>query len=147
MAGLSFGAGGLKQGIGGIIVSIMKPISVEVVTNLLTVFGHCSRCDLIFTESGFEDQVNNEALAEYPKDLREELHQLSDWIRELTRLYKHRIRIRIIDAKSLPGIYKSIRYRFRKYPAFIVNREDIMAGWDREKLYDILDAHIQRARV
>jgi len=123
----------------------MKPISVDVVTNVITVFSHCNQCGLIFAESGFEDEVSNEALAEYPKDLREELRQLSDWIRELTRLYKHRIRIRIIDAKSLPGIYKSLRYRFRKYPAFIVNREDVMAGWDREKLSDILDAHIQRA--
>jgi hypothetical protein len=120
----------------------MKPISVDVVTNLLTVFGHCHRCGFIFNQSGFEDRVKNETLAEYPKDLREELRQLSDWIGELTRLYKHRIRIRIIDAKSLPGIYKSIRYLFRKYPAFIVNREDIMAGWDREKLYDIIDARI-----
>jgi hypothetical protein len=125
----------------------MKPISIEVVTNLLTVFGHCNRCGLIFAESGFEDEVNKEALAEYPKDLREELRQLSDWIQEVIRLYKHRIRIRIIDAKSLPGIYKSLRYRFHKYPAFIVNREDVMAGWDREKLYDILDAHIQRALI
>lgn len=125
----------------------MKPISIEVVTNLLTVFSYCNRCRPIFTESGFESKVNNEALAEYPKEFREELHQLSDWIHEITRLYKHRVRIIIIDAKSLMGIYKSLRYRFRKYPAFIVNREDVLAGWDREKLYDILDAHIQRARV
>jgi len=126
---------------------LMKPISIEVVTNLLTAFSHCNRCGLIFAESGVEDEVKNEALAEYPKDLREELRLLSDWIQEISRLYKHRIRIRIIDAKSLPGIYKSLRYRFRKYPAFIVNREDVMMGWDREKLYDILDAHIQRAMV
>jgi hypothetical protein len=137
----------LKERLGDIILNIMKPIYIEVVTNLLTVFNHCNRCGLIFAESGFEDKVNKEALAEYPKDLREELCQLSDWIQEVIRLYKHRIRIRIIDAKSLSGIYKSLRYRFRKYPAFIVNREDVMAGWDREKLYDILDAHIQRARV
>ena len=57
-----------------------------------------------------------------------------------------RVRVIIIDAKSLMGIYKSLRYRFRKYPAFIVDREEVIAGWDREKLYDILDAHLQRAR-
>jgi hypothetical protein len=125
----------------------MKPISVEVVTNLLTVFSYCNRCRPVFTESGFESKVNMEALAEYPKDLREEHNQLFDWIQEITRLYKHRVRIIIIDAKSLMGIYKSLRHRFRKYPAFIVDREDVMAGWDREKLFDILDAHLQRARV
>ena len=81
----------------------MKPIYIEVVTNLLTVFSYCNRCRPIFAESGFESKVNDEAFAEYPKDLREDLNQLSDWIHEITRLYKHRVRVIIIDAKSLLG--------------------------------------------
>ena len=35
-------------------------------------------------------------------------------------------------------------HRFRKYTAFIIGKREVMAGWDRQKLSDILDAHIQR---
>jgi len=123
----------------------MKPISVEIITNVLTAFGQCSRCGLIFSESGFEKKVIDEVFAEYPNDLREELHRLSEWVGELTRLYRHRLRIQVIDIKSLTGIYKCLRYGLFKYPAFIINKKDVLSGWDREKLSNILDVHIKAA--
>ena len=125
----------------------MKPVYIEVVTNVLTVYSHCNSCRPIFYESGVEERVRKEALDDYPKDLKEEFLQLTDWIRDLARLYRHRIRVRIVDAKSMLGIYKSLRHRFRRYPAFIVNREDVVAGWDREKLDLILDEHIRRGNL
>jgi hypothetical protein len=124
--------------------NMMKPISVEIITHVLTVFGHCNRCKLIFAQNGFEKKVINEALAEYPNDLQEELRHLSEWISELTRLYRHRIRITVIDAKSLAGLYKCLRYGLRTYPAFIINKKDRMAGWDRDKLFNLLDVHIKQ---
>jgi hypothetical protein len=137
----------LKKRIGGIIISNMKPITVEIVTNMLTVLGHCQSCQLVFNQAGVEKEVHQETLDDYPKELKEEFQQLSDWIGELVRLYRHRISVRVIDAKSWMGIYKALRHRFRKYPAFIVGKKEVMAGWDREKLSDILDAHIQRDLV
>ena len=125
----------------------MKPITVEVVTNMITVLGHCRSCKSLFDESGIESEVHKEALDEYPKELKEEFLQLSDWIGELARLYRHRISVSIIDAKSFLGIYKALRHRFRRYPAFIVNKKDVLVGWDRQRLSDILDAHIQRDRL
>ncbi len=123
----------------------MKPIVLEIVTNVLTVFNHCNRCGPVFREAGVEDKVNLEVLNEYPKELREEFQRLLDWINELVRLYRHRISVRIVDAKSMHGIYKSLRHHFRKYPAFIVDNKDVVTGWDHEKLSDILDAHIRKA--
>jgi len=125
----------------------MKPVDIEVVTNVLTVYSHCNSCRPIFYESGVEERVRQEALDDYPEDLREEFLKLSDWIRDLVRLYRHRIRVRIVDAKSMLGIYKSLRHRFRKYPAFIVNCKDVVAGWDREKLDHILDEHIRQGNL
>jgi hypothetical protein len=125
----------------------MKPVYIEVVTNVLTVYSHCNSCRPIFHESGVEDRVAAEALDDYPKDLKEEFLQLSDWIRDLVRLYRHRIKVRIVDAKSMLGIYKSLRHRFRKYPAFIVDCKDVVAGWDREKLDRILDEHIRQGNL
>ncbi len=122
----------------------MKPISVEVVTNVLAVLNACSSCRLVFNEGGVHDELLRDALEEYPEELKEEFLRLSEWMAELGRLYRHRIRIRVVDAKSIRGIYKSLRYRFRSYPAFIVDKEDVVAGWDREKLARVLEAHMDR---
>ena len=61
---------------------------------------------------------------EYPLDLKEEYLKLCDWIRELTRTYEERLLIRLIDAQSILGVYKSLRHWVRKYPAFIVEGQE-----------------------
>ncbi len=124
----------------------MKPIIVEVVTNLLSSYGHCTRCDLLFRESGVVFDVNKEDFGEYPEDLREESLRLSRWIRRLGELYRHRISVRLIDAKSLPGLYRSLIHRIRTYPTFIVEKKDLLSGWDSEGLEALIDAHIAQQK-
>jgi hypothetical protein len=75
---------------------------------------------------------------EYPLDSKEEYLQLCDWIRELTRLYKDSLLIKLIDAQSILGFYKSLRHWVRKYPAFIVEGKETYTGWDRERLQSLL---------
>ena len=75
---------------------------------------------------------------EYPLDSKEEYLELCDWIRELTRLYKDSLLIKLIDAQSILGFYKSLRHWVRKYPAFIVEGKETYTGWDRERLQDLL---------
>jgi hypothetical protein len=75
---------------------------------------------------------------EYPPDLKEEYLKLSDWIRELTRIYKDRLLIKLIDAQSILGIYKSFRHWVRKYPTFIVEGQETYAGWDKKGLERLL---------
>lgn len=106
----------------------MKPINVEVVSKVLTSYIQCGRCSLIFDRTGIQEKVLNLDMKEYPEDLREELASLSEWLRELLHLYKHRIHIRIINAHSILGIYKAIRHRISRYPCFIVGHRDTYAG-------------------
>jgi hypothetical protein len=75
---------------------------------------------------------------EYPPDVKEEYLRLSDWIRELTRNYKDRLLIKLIDAQSILGIYKSLRHWVRKYPTFIVERQEAYTGWDKKRLESLL---------
>jgi hypothetical protein len=53
---------------------------------------------------------------------------------ELINQYKDGVMIHVIDPQSLHGIIKSIRYRVRKYPSFIVDEKDLIVGWNREAL-------------
>ena len=121
----------------------MRPISLEIVTRVLTTFDHCRHCEIFFDEAGLDKKFHQKKVNEYPPDLKEEFAKLYDWIRELTRLYKHRLLIRLIDAQSFLGIYKSLRHRIRKYPTFIVEGKETYAGWDKNQLEGLLDKHIK----
>jgi hypothetical protein len=123
----------------------MKPILLEIVTKVISTFGQCRRCKILFDEAGFDQKVHQKEMDEYPADLKEEYSKLSDWIRELNRLYKHRLSIKLIDVQSPLGIYKSLRYRIRIYPTFIVEGKETYAGWDKSRLEGLLDKYIQNA--
>jgi hypothetical protein len=120
----------------------MKPVYVEVITKVLTTYGHCKRCDLMGDLAGINKKIQHRQINEYPEEAKDEFLRLSDWIRELARLYKHRILIRVIDAQSPMGILKSLRHRAWKYPAFIVEGKDKYVGWDAEKLEALIDRHL-----
>ena len=123
----------------------MKPIFLEIVTPVVTTFNHCRHCTPFFEQSGLQKQFDQKTLNDYPEDLKEEFIRLSDWIRDLSRLYQHRLIIKLIDAHSPLGFFKSLRHRIRKYPAFIVEKKETFIGWDRNRLEEILDRYVQSA--
>jgi len=125
----------------------MKPISLEIVTKVITIFGRFGHFDLIFNETGVDKKFYQKELNEYPSDLKEDLSRLFHWIRDLKRLYKHRLLIKLIDAQSLLGIYKSIRHRIRRYPAFIVEGKEIYSGWNRDQLEGLIDKYIKASFI
>jgi hypothetical protein len=123
----------------------MKPILLEIVTKVISSFGQCRRCKILFDEAGFDQKFHQKEMDEYPADLKEEYTKLSDWIRELNGLYKHRLSIKLIDVQSPLGIYKSLRYWIRTYPTFIVEGKETYAGWDKSQLEGLLDKYIKNA--
>ena len=120
----------------------MKPIHLEIVTRVLTTLGHCRHCEVIFDEADIKGKFCRKDIREYPRDLVEEYLRLSDWVLELSRLYQHRLRIRIIDVQSFLGVYKSFRHWIRSYPTFIIEGKQTYTGWDRSRLESLLDQYI-----
>lgn len=123
----------------------MKPILLEIVTKVLTSWGQCRRCKILFDQAGLDQKFRQGEMDEYPPDLIEEYTRLSDWIRELNRLYKHRLLIKLIDVQSPLGIYKSLRYRIRTYPTFVVEGKETYTGWDKDQLENLLDKYINNS--
>jgi len=72
--------------------------------------------------------------------LLEEHQQLSALVVELIKRFRDGIVIHVIDPQSLPGIFKSIRYRVRKYPAFIIDGKELVVGWNRAALDSAIEA-------
>ncbi len=121
---------------------VVHGVHLEVVGRMPTAYRHCHRCNAIFKQSGVDQGVNRDAVLEYPEALQDEFVWLSDLLGDLDRLYGSRIVITLTDAVSLPGLYKTIRYRLRTYPAFIVNRREVVSGRNRERLIQVIEKHM-----
>lgn len=58
-----------------------------------------------------------------PEDLYQEFHQLSAWARSLPVKFGSRVAVRLVDAASIEGFFKSLVRRVKRYPAFTVGNE------------------------
>jgi hypothetical protein len=88
---------------------------------------------------------DNQDLNDYPEDVKEDYLFLSGWVTELAQKYREKILIRITDAQSLQGFYKSIRYRTFRYPAFIINGRKKYTGKDKNRLENLLQEELVNA--
>ena len=121
----------------------MKPILIEVIAPMLASLElSCIRCGFVFDVAGINKNYRDVFRNEYPDDWKMALCELSEWIRELSRLYKHRVKITLIDAFSPLGLWKQIRHRVFRFPAFIVNKKKTYVGWSSEGLESVIDKFI-----
>lgn len=120
-------------------------IRLEILSLIPITYKQCSHCEYFYEESGIGQLVHDQILEEYPPQLLEEKKQLTSLVIELTQRFRNEISIEMIDPQSFKGILKALRFRVRKYPAFIVNNEEVVVGWDRAALERVLDSWISTA--
>jgi len=98
-----------------------KPLLVEIVAYAPTAFYHCTHCEIVWQATGFSQGLHEEQVASaLPPDLLKEYQAVSDWARQLFQVYCDRIVVKVIDAASIEGFWKSLRHRLRTYPAVLV---------------------------
>lgn len=83
-------------------------------------------------------------ISEYPDDFIAETQQLAQHIDSLIQNYGGQLSIRVIDPQTPEGLIKSLRYWVRKYPAFIINRQDKITGWDERRINQAIQHHLHR---
>jgi hypothetical protein len=106
-----------------------RRIRVEVLAYAPTVFTHCQHCEVAFGQVGVAEGLRRDQAREsLPPDLREEFAALGDWVHRLLERHGRRVDVRVIDAASIQGFWKSIRHRARTYPAVVVDGRDRFAG-------------------
>jgi hypothetical protein len=70
---------------------------------------------------GIRQKVQREMMdSGLPEDLKAEFHELSAWAHTLPDKFGPRVTLRLIDAASVEGFFKSLVRRFRRFPAFTV---------------------------
>ncbi len=121
----------------------MNPVLLEVVFPVPALYGLCPSCEFFADEADLRDPKNNQDLNEYPEELKEDYLHLSDWIRELGKKYGNRLLIKVIDAQSLQGLYKSVRFAVRKYPAFIIDKKKKYSVRNKEELDALINQRLE----
>ena len=120
----------------------MKPLTVEVIAYAPTQFFHCTHCEVLFQEAEVEGVKKFHADAvetSMPPDMMQEYHNLSDWVLNAVERYNGRVVFKIIDAASIEGLLKSVRYGVRNYPAVIVNGKAKQTGVDFSRAESLID--------
>ncbi len=106
-----------------------EPLLVEIIAYAPTAFYHCTHCEVAWREMGASNRIHEEQLeSSLPKDLINEYQAISDWVQEAFRVHCDRILVKVIDAASLEGFYKSLKYNARRYPAIIVDQKARFMG-------------------
>ena len=124
-------------------MSPRTPLTIEVIAYAPVAFFHCLHCEFIWQESAVRDQDRREQLdTSLPEDLKQEYQQLSDWVRRMVQAHGASVRFRIIDAASVEGWVKSLRYRVRRYPAVIVDGEDRFVGLQFERAGALIERRL-----
>lgn len=99
-----------------------KPLLVEIIAYAPTAYYHCTHCEVAWREMGATNRIHEEQMeSSLPPDLMQEYQKVSDWVQEMFRVHCDAIVLKVIDAASVEGVYKSLKYKARRYPAVIVN--------------------------
>jgi hypothetical protein len=99
----------------------MKQLTVEVIAYAPTAYFTCQSCEFVWQQSGMGQKAHAEQMANnLPDDVMNDYRRLSDWIISLVKKHGDQLLVRVVDAASIEGFLKSLRYSVRRYPAVII---------------------------
>jgi hypothetical protein len=88
-------------------------------------------CEVVWREIGFAEKFHHEQAANaLPSDIALEYQSMSDWVHKLFQIYSERVTVKVIDAASAEGFWKTLRYGLRGYPAVVVDGRARFTGAD-----------------
>ncbi len=122
-----------------------KPLDIEVVAHVTGSMDHCQSCQVFIDGVGVGGKVKQEDIEAYPEEFVRDWQNVSTWVLELADKYPGQLLIRITDAQSVQGLWKSLTKGVRKYPTFIIEGHEKYHGWDHEKLESMIQRRLQMA--
>lgn len=112
----------------------MATVRLEVIAPTFEGMGICTACELVLSEANVGEHPAERGLEEYPQEWQDDYRRLTDWVYDLAARYGDQILIKVIDPQSPEGLFKSLRYRVRHYPTWVVNGKKRIVGWNRPAL-------------
>src|SRR5512135_1969050 len=106
-----------------------KPLLVEIIAYAPTAYYHCTHCEVAWREMGASNRIHEEQTqSSLPADLIQEYQAVSDWVQTIFRVHCDRVVVKVIDAASLEGFYKALKYNAHRYPAIIIGQKARFTG-------------------
>lgn len=106
-----------------------EPLMVEIIAYAPTAFYHCTHCEVAWREMGATNRIHEEQMqSSLPSDLMQEYQAVSDWVQKIFKVYCDQVVVKVIDAASLEGFYKALKYNAHRYPAVIIAGRTRFAG-------------------
>jgi hypothetical protein len=121
-----------------------QPVEIQILAYAPTEFFHCQHCEVVWQQVGIGDRFRAERREAglLPADLAAVYSDIADWAFDALARYGGRLSIKPVDAVSLEGVWKSLRYRVRRFPAFLFADGDRVIGFDRARLDAALSARL-----
>lgn len=110
-------------------------MQVEILTYAPTEFYHCQHCEIVWDSVGWGQHIRAEQRQTgLPSDLQAEYTAIADWVADAHRRYGDVLNVKVVDVASIEGVFKAIRYRARRFPAFVLDGGERIIGFDRQRL-------------
>lgn len=124
----------------------MAPVRVEIITYTPTRFYHCLHCEVVWHQVGHGPKIHAEQdQTALPDDLRRDYQVLSDWVRGLYARYGGALEVTVVDAASVEGVLKALRYGTRRFPAIVIAGRERIAGGDLAAAEAAIERHLAAA--
>ena len=99
----------------------MQPLTIDVIAYAPTRFFHCQHCEIAWERAGVAQMAHADQMANnLPDDVMRDYQRLSDWVIALVNKHCGRLAIHIVDAASVEGFLKSLRYGIHHHPTAIL---------------------------
>lgn len=113
---------------------LLALVTVRVVAQMPTTYGHCAHCELVFSQAGVGEMARQRMGEEYPASYLAEYARLCGWLNDLGTHFGGQVRFVLVDPQSLGGVWLALRHRIRRYPALVINGRAVV-GWDEHRLH------------
>lgn len=123
----------------------MQPLMVEIIAYAPTQFYHCEHCEVVWkaTDASSIKKWHVETLeTSMPPEMMQDYRHLSDWVINAVEHYGGRVIFKVVDAASLEGVFKSVKYRVRKYPAVVIDGKGKSIGDNFHQAEVMIDQHL-----
>jgi len=102
---------------------LRKPVKVEFVGILPTLFAHCEHCMQVMHETGM--MPYSEQLEEYPEDVKKQYFELSEVAQKIRDEFRGAVYFDAIDSASPHGLWLTLKHRILRTPCVLIQGKKV----------------------
>jgi len=122
--------------------TLRRPVRVEFVGIMPTLFAHCEHCMEVMHGTGL--MPYSEQLEEYPEDVKKQYFELSEVAQKIRDEFGGAVFFDAIDSASPQGVWMTLRHRILRSPCVLIEGKkvfDRLPGYEelRQKILELAD--------